>query len=363
MERLTSLDAFRGATIASMILVNNPGNWDQVYDQLDHSAWNGWTFTDMVFPSFLWMVGVSMTLSFAKRLSQDHSRGKLMLHSMRRSGLILLVAYALGQFPFFTFETFRIPGVLQRIAVCYVIAAAIWLYGGTRGVVVALGVLLVGYWMLMTLYPVPGFGPGVLTKEGNFARYIDSMVLNGHMWRQTRDWDPEGIVSTLPAIATTLFGILTGVFLRSPRPQAEKASWLFASSCLLVLCGTVMNIWMPINKNLWTSTFAVFMAGMSTGLFALFYWFIDVSGHKRWAKPFVIYGMNALAAYVFSGVLDRLVELVKVGNVPLQTWVYRNVLLPVATPKRASVLYALANVAVVFCFSYVLYRRKWLIRL
>lgn len=349
-----------------MILVNNPGSWDQVYEQLDHSVWNGWTLTDMVFPSFLWMVGVSMTLSFSKRLQQDHSRGRLMLHSVRRSALILVVAYALQQFPFYTFEAIRIPGVLQRIAVCYVIAAAIWLYTGTRGVVIALSVLLIGYWMLMTLYPVPGFGPGVLTKDGNFAKYIDGLVLSGHMWRQTRDWDPEGIVSTLPAIATTLFGILAGVFLKSARPQAEKTSWLFASSCLLVLCGTVMNIWMPINKNLWTSTFAVFMAGMSMGLFTLFYWFIDVEGHKRWAKPLVIYGMNALAAYVLSGVIARLMEVITIGNRPAQTvqvWVYRNVLLSLASPKRASVLYALANVAVVFCFSYLLYRRKWLIRL
>ena len=346
-----------------MILVNNPGSWDQVYDQLDHSVWNGWTFTDLVFPSFLWMVGVSMTLSFAKRLTQNHSRGKLLLHAGRRSVLIIVVSLLLNQFPLFTFDDVRFPGVLQRIAICYFIAAVIWLYGGTRGVIVSIAVLLIGYWMLMTLYPVPGFGPGVLTKEGNFARYIDSLVLKGHMWRQTQTWDPEGIVSTLPAIATTLFGILTGTFLRSPRPQSEKTSWLFVSSCLLLLTGTVMNIWMPINKNLWTSTFSVFMAGISTGMFTLFYWFIDVQGHKRWAKPFVIYGMNALAAYVMSGMIARLTEVIKIGNIPLQTWVYRNVLLPIATPKRASVLYAIANVAAVFAFSYVLYRRKWLIRL
>lgn len=346
-----------------MILVNNPGNWDQVYDQLDHSVWHGWTFTDMVFPSFLWMVGVSMTLSFGKRLGQGHSRGKLMLHVARRSALIIVVALLLGQFPFYTFDYIRFPGVLQRIAVCYLIAGAIWLYGGTRGVVGSLVVLLVGYWMLMTLYPVPGFGPGVLTKDGNFAKYIDGLVLTGHMWRQTRDWDPEGIISTLPAIGTTLFGILTGTFLRSPRPQSEKTSWLFVSSCLLLLAGAVMNIWMPINKNLWTSTFAVFMAGLSTGLFTLFYWFIDVEGHKRWAKPFVIYGMNALAAYVMSGVISRLMEVVKIGNVSATQWVYRELLLPMASPKRASVLYAIANVAAVFVFSYVLYRKKWLIRL
>ena len=363
MERLTSLDAFRGATIASMILVNNPGSWDQVYEQLDHSVWNGWTFTDLVFPSFLWMVGVSMTLSFHKRLSQDHSRGRLMLHTLRRSGLILMVAFLLNQFPFFTFDYIRIPGVLQRIAICYLVAAAIWIYGGTRGVIAALLLLLTGYWLLMTLYPVPGFGPGVLTKEGNFARYIDSLVLKGHMWRQTRDWDPEGIVSTLPAIATTLFGVLTGTFLRTAHSQAEKTAWLFTAACGLLGTGLVMDIWMPINKNLWTATFAVFMAGMSTLIFTLFYWIVDVQKHRAWAKPFVIYGMNALAAFVVSGMIARLAEVIRIGNLSLQQWTYRNVLLPVATPKRASVLYALANVAVVYLFSYVLFRRKWLIRL
>lgn len=368
MERLTSLDAFRGATIASMVLVNNPGSWDQIYSQLDHSVWDGWTFTDLVFPSFLWMVGVSMTLSFSKRMAQEHSRRKLMLHSLRRSGLIFLIALLLNQFPYFKFDDVRLPGVLQRIAICYLIAAAIYLFGGRKGVVAAVVLLLTGYWMLMTLYPVPGFGPGVLTREGNFAKYIDGLVLHGHMWRQTRTWDPEGIVSTLPAIATTLFGILTGMFLKTNRSQPEKTAWLFTGSCGLLLAGLVMNIWMPINKNLWSSSYSVFMAGMSTGIFALFYWLVDVQGHKTWAKSFVIYGQNALAAFVFSGMIARIMEEMRVPDVggrpvSLQTWVYRNALLPMAQPKRASVLYAVANVAAVFLFSYVLYRKKWLIRL
>ncbi len=351
-----------------MVLVNNPGSWEQVYQQLDHSAWDGWTFTDMVFPSFLWMVGVSMTLSFAKRMAGEHSRRKMMLHSVRRSVSIFVVALVLNQFPYFTFDYVRLPGVLQRIAICYVIAAAIYLYGGRRGVMIGVLALLTGYWMLMTLYPVPGFGPGVLTRDGNFAKYIDGLVLDGHMWRQTRTWDPEGIVSTLPAIATTLFGVLTGMFLRANRSDAERAAWLFTASCGLLLSGLVMNIWMPINKNLWSASYSVFMAGMSTGIFALFYWLVDARGHKAWAKPFVIYGQNALAAFVFSGMVARLMEEIKVPDaggrtVPLQQWVYRNALLPMAQPKRASVLYAVANVAVVFLFSYVLYRKKWLIRL
>ncbi len=362
MERLTSLDAFRGATIASMILVNNPGS-DQVFEQLDHSVWNGWTFTDLVFPSFLWMVGVSMTLSFAKRIAQEHDRRKLMLHSVRRGTLIFAVALLLNQFPYFTFQNILIPGVLQRIAICYVIAAAIYLFGGIRGVIVSIFILFISYWMLMTLYPVPGFGPGMLTRDGNFAKYIDGWALYGHMWNRTRTWDPEGLVSTLPAIATTLFGILTGTFLRANKSYAEKTAWLFTAACGLLGAGMVLNIWMPINKNLWTVTFSVFMAGMSTMIFTVFYWLIDAQHHKAWAKPLVIYGQNALAAYVVSEMIAKVMEEVRVHNVPLQQWVYRNALLPLAPPKRASVIYALANVAAVFVFNYVLYRRRWLIRL
>jgi len=363
VERLTSLDAFRGATVASMILVNNPGSWDQVYEQLGHSAWNGWTFTDLVFPSFLWMVGVSMTLSFSKRIAQEHNRLRLMLHAVRRSTLIFVVALLLNQFPFFTFEDVRIPGVLQRVAICYLIAAAIYLFGGVRGVIGSIFVLFTAYWLLMMLYPVPGFGPGVLTREGNFARYMDGLVLTGHMWRQTRTWDPEGIVSTLPAIATTLFGILTGAFLGTNRSQPEKTAWLFTAACGLLCSGLILNIWMPINKSLWTVSFSVFMAGMSTTIFTVLYWLVDVQHHKAWTKPFTIYGQNALAAFVVSDMITILADVLRVGRLPLQQWIYRNALLPLASPKRASVLYALTNVAAVFLFSYVLYRKKWLIRL
>lgn len=309
-----------------------------------------------------------MTLSFARRREQQHSRAKLMLHATRRSVLIFVIALLLNAFPFFSFQYVRIPGVLQRIAVCYLIASAIYLFTSTRGIILSIVFLLTGYWMLMTLYPVPGYGPGILTREGNFAKYIDGLVLTGHMWQQTRTWDPEGIVSTIPAIATTLFGILTGIFLRTNRSPEEKTSWLFTAACGLIFSGLVMNIWMPINKGLWTSTFSVFMAGMATGVFALFYWLIDVQNHRTWAKPFVIYGTNALAAYVLSGAISRIVEVIPMRGpsnriITLQQWIYQNALLPLATPKRASVLFALANVATVFVFSYVLYRRRVLIRL
>lgn len=353
MKRLVSLDAFRGATIASMILVNNPGSWQYTYRQLDHSEWNGWTFTDLVFPFFLWIVGVSMTLSFAKRMEAGADRGKLLLHAARRSVLIFAVALLMNGFPTFQYQHLRIPGVLQRIAVCYLIASVIYLYCSLPARIAWLIAFLSIYWLLMTLYPVPGFGPGVLTKEGNFARYIDGLVLTGHMWSQTQTWDPEGIVSTLPAIGTALFGTLAGTLLRT-----KPISWLFVSAIALIVAGEIMNIWMPINKNIWTSTFAVFMAGMATLVFTLFYWIIDVKNYRRWAEPLTIFGMNAIAAYILSGMLDRLLELNHTGAT-----LYQNVFAPIAAPKNASLLYAVANVLVVFGICYTLYRRRWFLRL
>lgn len=358
VNRLVSLDAFRGATIASMILVNNPGSWQYTYGQLDHSEWNGWTFTDLVFPFFLWIVGVSMTLSFAKRMEAGAGSGKLLFHAARRAVSIFAIALLMNGFPTFQYQYVRIPGVLQRIAVCYLCATLIYLFCSVRGRVIWLVGLLAGYWMLMTLFPVPGYGPGVLTKDGNFANYIDGLVLSGHMWSQTRTWDPEGIVSTLPAIATTLFGTLAGTMLRTGRTPEEKTAWLFVSACGLLLTGAVMNIWMPINKSIWTSTFAVFMAGMATIVFACFYWIVDVLHSRRWAEPFTIYGMNAIAAYILSGTIDRLLELNRTG-----TWIYQHGFRPLASPKNASLLYAFANVLVVYGFSYLLYRRRWFFRL
>jgi predicted acyltransferase len=323
-----------------MILVNNPGSWTAVYEQLEHSEWNGWTFTDLVFPFFLWIAGAAIVFS-----RPTHAR------AFRRAVLIFVVALLLNAFPYFTFHFVRIPGVLQRIAVCYLIATLIFLHAKVRGIVIWIVGLLAGYWIMMLLYPAADhFG-----KEDNLARYVDSLVLAGHMWTQTKTWDPEGIVSTIPAIATALFGVLTGIFLRSG--IGDKVARMFVAANLLLLWGLVMNIWIPINKNLWTSSYSVFMAGLALNVFACFYWIIDVQGRRAWARPFVIYGMNALAAYVLSGAIARLA-----GIWHLQEACYR-VLAEFASPKNASLLYAVGNVVVVYVFCWVLYRRKWFLRL
>ena len=223
--RLQSLDIFRGVTIASMTLVNNPGDGGLVYAPLEHAEWHGWTFTDAVFPFFLWIVGVSMALSTARRVERAESKRQLMLHALRRAVLLFLIGIGISFVWNWNFAMVRIPGVLQRIAVCYLIATAILLWTSIRGQIYWLIGVMAVYWICMTCVPVPGFGPGHLElKVGNFAQWIDSMVFPGHMWRHTMVWDPEGLVSTLPAIGTCLFGVLAGHLVRSRLTPAEKTA-------------------------------------------------------------------------------------------------------------------------------------------
>ncbi len=366
-SRLLSLDVFRGATIASMMLVNNAGNWNAVYPPLRHSAWHGWTFTDTIFPFFLWIAGVSMTLSFAKRLDRNDSRARLLTHTLQRAATIFLLGMFLNLFPLFQLSTVRIPGVLQRIAVCYLIAGFIFLYTSLRGQIVWTASLLFVYCALMKLVPVPGFGSGILEKEGNFAQYVDQLVLSGHMWASSKTWDPEGIVSTLPAIATMLFGILTGHLLRSRFTPESKTAWLMVMGTCLMGAGLIWAWWLPINKPLWTSSYSLLMAGMAANVFGCCYWVIDIKGYRRWSRPLAVYGMNAITVYVLAGLLSKLSSFIKVASTDGTTitagkWVYENIYAPLASPVNASLLYALTYVAILYAVSWFMYRMKWFVR-
>ncbi len=366
--RLLSLDVFRGATIAAMLLVNNPGTWSALYAPLRHAEWHGWTFTDTIFPFFLWIVGVSMTLSFARRLGRGDGRAALLLHVCRRSAILFLLGIFLAGFPRFDFSTIRIPGVLQRIAVCYLCAAVIYLFSRLRGQLLWTAGLLGIYWVLMKLVPVPGYGAGVLEKIGNFAQYIDSIMLSGHMWSQSKVWDPEGIVSTIPAIATTLLGVLTGRILQARVAPAEKTAWIFIAGNTLMLAGAVMSLWLPVNKSLWTSSYAVLMAGLAANCFAFCYWVIDVKGWRRWTQPLVAYGMNAILIFVLAGLLAKTTILIKLTGadgkpVSLARVVFETAYLPLASPVNASLLYALTYVALFWGFGSLLYRRGWFVKI
>lgn len=374
--RLVSLDAFRGATIAGMLLVNNPGSWSDVYAPLDHAPWNGWTPTDMIFPFFLWIVGVAMTLSFARRVEQGADRGELFRHVVIRAAVIFGVGIFLVMFPFgllpehhFSFAKMRIPGVLQRIGVCYLAAGAIFLRTGWRGQLTWVVWLLVGYWALLVLVPVPGYGAGVLEPAGNLCWWIDSHVLAGHTWSgaPVPGFDPEGLLSTLPAIATMLLGVLAGQVMRRWSGGALTARLLGGGIALLAL-GALMSLVLPINKNLWTSSYAVFMAGWAMALLAVFHWLIDVRGWSRWAQPWVIYGTNALLMFVSAGVLGRLLYLIKWTGadgqgITLKGYIYKAVFVPLASPVNASLLFALAFVLLHFVFAWFLWRKKWFVKI
>lgn len=372
-QRLVSLDAFRGATVAGMMLVNNPGTWSAIYPQLEHAKWNGWTFTDWIFPFFLFAVGAAIVFSFAKRRESGASKSDLYKRILVRSLKIFLWGLFLNAFPFgllfghqFDLATMRIPGVLQRIAICYCVVSFVYLNTNARQIIGLTIGILASYWLMLIAIPVPGYGAGVLEPLGNLAWYIDSNLLAGHTWSgaPAKGFDPEGIVSTLGAIATTLGGVLCGEWLRLSRSKEEKTVWMFVAANALLLLGAIFDIWMPINKNLWTSSYVVLMAGWSLICLATFYWLIDVKGWSAWSKPFVMFGMNAIAAFVFSGIIGRIIGLWKVSKpdgtlTSLKSYFFETVYLAIASPVNASLLFAITFMLMMLLIMYVMWRRKW----
>ena len=363
--RMASLDVFRGLTIAGMILVNNPGSWEAIYSPLGHAAWHGWTPTDLVFPFFLFIVGVSVTLALSRRSdSGDPGRG-LYLKIIRRSLIIFGLGLFLAGFPHYDLSTLRIPGVLQRIAVCYLIASLIFLNTKWRTQAAIAAALLLLYWAVMVLVPAPGFGAGDLSMEGNLAAYVDRAVFGRHTWKPV--YDPEGLLSTLPAIATTLSGVLTGHWLRLRRSELEKVAGVFVAGAALVVAGWAWGFWFPINKALWTSSYVLLTAGLALQLLAVCFWLVDIKGVRRWAKPFLVFGTNALAVYFLSELFSRAVSLVTLtradgGEVGLQAYVYENLLASWASPKRASLLYALCIVLLWLGVAAILHRKRIFIK-
>lgn len=332
--RLVSLDAFRGLTIASMILVNNPGTWSAIYWPLAHAPWHGWTPTDLIFPFFLFMVGMSIHFS-SKTAARE---------ALRRTAVLFGVGVFMAAYPFFNLATVRIPGVLQRIAVCYLAAWALRRVAGTFVQLAICAGLLVGYWMLMTFVPVPGGIAPNLLPETNLAAWVDRLLLDGHMWRQTKTWDPEGVLSTLPAIATTILGMQAGAWLRSSRTPRQKAVGLLAAGFALAVAGLGWNESFPINKSLWTSSYTLFTAGMAAALFGLCYLVADVFGWRSWTRPAVIWGTNAIVVFVASGLFAKTLGLVRLGDVSLQGLIYQAAFASWAAPLNASLAYALANI-------------------
>jgi predicted acyltransferase len=353
--RLESLDVFRGLTIALMILVNTPGDGRNVYAPLRHADWHGWTLTDCVFPGFVWIVGVAITLSLSRKL--DQPRGALHRDILRRGAILFGLGLLIYAFPTFPLETFRILGVLQRIAICFVAAALLFLHTGVRGQVLSAAGLLAGYWALMAWVPAPGFGAGDLTVEGNLAHYVDKIVLGAHNYSETRTWDPEGLISTLPAIATCLLGVLAGHILKACPDHEQRARRLVLIGVGLAAAGLVLDGWLPINKKLWTSSFTLWMAGLDFVVFGLLLWLVDGRQVRGVFRPAAIVGRNAIALYLAS-------ELIEIA---LNHWqwkkpIYEAVFLPLASPVNASLLYAVTYTLLHVGLAYILYQRKLFFR-
>ncbi len=350
--RLASVDVFRGVTIVAMILVNNPGSWKSVYAPLRHAEWHGWTPTDLIFPFFLFIVGVSIVLALGRRVSAGGERQPIVAKIVRRSAVLFGLGLVLSGFPFGLFgprtferllETWRIPGVLQRISVCYLVVSLLFLSGRKRTLKIVAVSLLVGYWALLTLTPVPGLGaPDIDTPDRHLAGWLDRAVLGGHVWSVSKVYDPEGILSTLPAIATTLLGVFAGLLLVSDREPGEKALGLFVRGSLLTVTGSVWGWFFPINKPLWTSSYAVMTAGMAFCALALCYWFFDLKDHARVARPFTIYGVNAITVFVGSGVLAKTLIYLKPGGTSLHSLIHQHLFASWLPPYPASLAFALA---------------------
>ena len=362
--RLDSLDVFRGLAIAAMILVSTPGTWTAVYTPLDHAIWNGWTMTDLVFPFLLFAMGAAVPFALARRRGTPRLVGR---HVVRRA----LVLFALGLVlnaveapPPLQWATFRIPGVLQRIAIVFLVIAWLTERGSLRVQIGAVAAALAGYWAALMWISVPGVGAGVLTPEGNLASFVDRALLGRHLLNR---WsDPEGLLSTVPAIATAMCGVFAGDWLKERREPHHSAE-LFIAGVLAMVAGLVWSLVFPINKNLWTSSFALFSAGLAAQALALCHWLVDVQGWRAWSRPLAAFGRNPLTAYFLSVGFDSLLTRVRLTGGSLKGIVYRSAFVPWLRPccgaEAASLGYAIAYVVLWGVILGEMYRRRVFIRI
>lgn len=422
-NRLLSLDVFRGMTIAGMVLVNNPGTWSAIYPPLKHAEWHGATPTDFIFPFFLFIVGIAIPIALGKRI-EEGIKSDIYWKILRRAatifglglfaaafplldltnsdlpqfaiivmmfslmavcylwlagrsketlivGIFTVLFLAVFYFSGFTFnsfnpETLRIPGVLQRIAVCYLIVSILFLHTNWKQQAGIDVVLLLVYWILMTAIPVPGCEITTIDdKACNLSAYLDRLILTeNHIWKSAKVYDPEGILSTIPAIVTTISGVLTGTWLVSKKSDLEKVGGLFFFGIILVALGWIWHSFFPINKPLWTSSYVVYTSGLALCFLGFCYWLIDIKGYKKWTKPFVIFGVNALALFVFSGLLAKMLGAIKVAGaeagkeISLQKWIYDSIFAPLASPVNASLMFAVSYIIFWLFLMWLLYRRR-----
>jgi predicted acyltransferase len=374
--RLASLDVFRGIAMTSMILVNNPGSWDYIYPPLEHAEWHGCTPTDLIFPFFLYIVGVAMPFSFAKYTKENRPTATVYWRILRRGVMLFALGLFLTLFSFALdllfkgtipdFSTMRIMGVLQRISLAYVLAALAVLNLSKRWLWILTLILLLGYWGAMQLISVPGFGAGNLTPEGNLAGYIDRLILGKHLYKGG-PFDPEGLFSTLSAVVTVFAGYFTGEWLRK-QPIKSRTSLnlaIFGFSCVII--GHLWGFVFPINKQLWTSSYVVFTAGWALLLLGLCYELIEVRPLKRLGLPLEVMGLNAIFLFVASGMFSRILSKTRVGSgsdaPTTYTWIYKNLFASWAGAMNGSLFFAITMVLFWWIILYGMYRRRWFLKI
>ena len=374
-QRLLSVDVFRGLTVAGMLLVNNPGTWGAIYPPLAHAPWHGWTPTDLIFPFFLFIVGITTHLSLSARRERGDDDAAIRRQILKRAALIVLFGFLVATFPYTPLSRFtevRIPGVLQRIGVAYACAALLTLRTTLKQQAIILVTLLYGYWFAMTLLPVPGAEGGIGANlldapSRTLAAWVDRALLGTHLWTGSRTWDPEGALSTIPAIGTVMLGVMAGRWIGSDRPLAERLNGLFAAGALAMGAGLMWHWSFPINKSLWTSSYVLFTAGMACVTLGTISWITDVFRVTKWTQPFVIYGMNPMVAFVGSGMLARTIySLGKVNvdgrEVSVQAAVYHSLFASWLEPRNASLAFAVSYVVLWYGILWLLWRRKLILK-
>lgn len=415
-ERLISLDVFRGFTILLMTIVNNPGDWTAIYPPLEHAKWNGCTPTDLVFPFFIFIMGTAISFAMPAKTFDVATFNKIATRSLRifclglflnfftkitlfglegiplllvRLAITFSVSYALlGKFSqkvktylavlifgilFFlaysgieAYQEVRIPGVLQRIGIVYFFVSLLYLKANPKNQLITAISLLLVYWGLMALVPVPGIGAANFEKGTNLASWLDSVVLKGHMWGETKTWDPEGLLSTIPAIASGIFGLLIGQLINRPLPKMEIIKKMILIGLLITVIGALWNLVFPINKSLWTSSYVLYTSGLAILCLAVLYYVIEVANYKKWTKLFLIWGVNPMVVFFFSGVIIRIFRAIEIQNpeiatqqINLQEYYYTYLIVPFFNNSELSSLAFAVSYAMLWSFLLsILYRYK-----
>lgn len=360
-KRLISLDAFRGFTIAAMIMVNNPGTWSDVYAPLLHAKWHGLTPTDLIFPFFIFIVGVSIALAYSKRLEAETPKAGMYKKIVLRSLKIFGVGIFLALYPKFHFADLRVAGVLQRIAIVFLICAILYLTTKWKTQAIIGGALLIVYWLAMVFIPTPGLGVVSLEPGLNIAAWVDSFLLPGRMWQGT--WDPEGLLSTVPAFAGGISGMLAGHIILSKNDDLKKVVWLFLAGFVSFVIGYLWSWNFPLNKNLWTSSFVLVTSGLASMTLAASIYVVDILGRTRYTKIGIIFGANAISVYVLAGLLGYVFRSVELFGASIKTHMMNLFEAIGCEIKLASLLYALFYISVLFIPAVILYRKKIFIKL